>query len=130
MRWMNLEPIIQSEVSQKDKYHISTYIYGLQKDGTNNTMQGSKGDTGIKNRLLDSVGEGEGGTICKNNTETYTLSYVKQIASGTLMYDVGHPRPVLCDDLEEWGEEGNGGGVSVKMQIFMWFIFLYGRKEN
>ena len=33
---MNLEPIIQSEVShkQKNKYHILTYIYGLQKDGT------------------------------------------------------------------------------------------------
>ena len=29
MRWMNLEPIIQSEVSQKeeDKYHILMYIY-------------------------------------------------------------------------------------------------------
>ena len=29
MRWTNLEPIIQSEVSQKekDKYHILTYIY-------------------------------------------------------------------------------------------------------
>ena len=30
-RWMNLEPIIQSEVSQKekDKYHILTHIYGI-----------------------------------------------------------------------------------------------------
>ena len=29
--WMNLEPIIQSEVSQKekDKYHILTHIYRL-----------------------------------------------------------------------------------------------------
>ena len=27
--WMNLEPIIQSEVSQKDKYHILTHIYGI-----------------------------------------------------------------------------------------------------
>ena len=29
MRWMNLEPIIQSEVSQKekDKYRILTHIY-------------------------------------------------------------------------------------------------------
>ena len=29
MRWMNLEPIIQSEVSQKekDKYHILMHIY-------------------------------------------------------------------------------------------------------
>ena len=31
MRWMNLEPIIQSEVSQKekDKHHILTHIYGI-----------------------------------------------------------------------------------------------------
>ena len=36
MKWMNLEPIIQSEVSQKekDKYCILTHIYGIQKDGT------------------------------------------------------------------------------------------------
>ena len=31
MRWMNLENIIQSEMSQKDKdkYHILTHIYGI-----------------------------------------------------------------------------------------------------
>ena len=31
MRWMNLEPIIQSEVSQKeeDGYHILTLIYRI-----------------------------------------------------------------------------------------------------
>ena len=31
LRWMNLEPIIQSEVSQKekDKYCILTHIYGI-----------------------------------------------------------------------------------------------------
>ena len=31
VRWMNLEPIIQSEVSQKekDKYHIQMHIYGI-----------------------------------------------------------------------------------------------------
>ena len=30
-KWMNLEPIIPSEVSQKekDKYHILTHIYGI-----------------------------------------------------------------------------------------------------
>ena len=33
---MNLEPIIQSEVSQKekDKYHILMHKYGIYKDGT------------------------------------------------------------------------------------------------
>ena len=36
MRWMNLEPIIQSEVSQKEKdiYRILTHIYGIEKNGT------------------------------------------------------------------------------------------------
>ena len=31
VRWMNLEPIIQSEVSpkEKDKYYILTHIYGI-----------------------------------------------------------------------------------------------------
>ena len=31
MRWMNPEPIVQSEVSQKekDKYCILTHIYGI-----------------------------------------------------------------------------------------------------
>ena len=34
MRWMNLEPIRQSEVSQKEKgkYHILTYVYGIKKN--------------------------------------------------------------------------------------------------
>ena len=36
MRWMNLGPIIQSEVSQKekDKYCILTHIYRIEKNGT------------------------------------------------------------------------------------------------
>ena len=31
MRWMNLEPITQNEVSQKEKYkyHTLTHIYGV-----------------------------------------------------------------------------------------------------
>ena len=35
MRWMNLEPIVQSEVNQKgkDKYHTLMHTYGIE-DGT------------------------------------------------------------------------------------------------
>ena len=29
MRWMNLEPVIQSEVSQKNKYRILMRVYGI-----------------------------------------------------------------------------------------------------
>ena len=40
-------------------------------------MQGSKRDTDVKNRLLDYVGEGEGGLIWENSIETCVLLYVK-----------------------------------------------------
>ena len=60
-------------------------------------MQGSKGDMDVKNRLLDSVGEGEGGMIWENSIETYTLPRVKQITSRSLTHDAG---PVLWDNLE------------------------------
>ena len=40
MRWMKLEPIIRSEVSQKEKhqYSILTHIYGIQTDGNDNPV--------------------------------------------------------------------------------------------
>ena len=77
-------------------------------------MQGTKGDTNIKNRLLDTVSEEEGGIIWKSGTETYTLPYVQVIASGSLIYNAGNPKLVLCYNLEsgmgrdEEGERGRG----------------------
>ena len=40
MRWMKLEPIIQSEVSQKEKHQhsILMHICGIQKDSSNDPM--------------------------------------------------------------------------------------------
>ena len=46
MRWMNLEPITQSEMSQneKDKYCILTHLYGIWKNGTEEfNLQGCNG---------------------------------------------------------------------------------------
>ena len=40
-------------------------------------MQGSKGDTDVKNRVLDSVGEGEGGMFRENSIKTCILSRVE-----------------------------------------------------
>ena len=74
-------------------------------------MQDSKRDTDVKNRLLDSAGEGEGGIIRENGTETCILSYVKQIASPGLMHEAGCSGPVHWDDPEGWDREGGGRGV-------------------
>ena len=81
---MNVEPVIESEVSKKDKdrYCILMHIYRIYTHTHTHTyiymywwsyLQGSKGDTDI----LDTVARGEGGMIWKNSTEMYTLSYVK-----------------------------------------------------
>ena len=44
MIWMNLEPIIQSEVSQKEKNkcHILACIYRIWKDGLMNIFEGQQ----------------------------------------------------------------------------------------
>ena len=52
-------------------------------------MRDSKRDTDVKNRLLNSVGEGEGGMIWENGIETCILSCKKQIASLGLIKDTG-----------------------------------------
>ena len=66
MRWMKLDPIKHSEVSQKGKhqYSILTHIYGTQKDGNDDPVcKTGKKDTDVYNGLLDSEGEGEGEMI-------------------------------------------------------------------
>ena len=79
MRWMKLKPVIQSEVSQKEKYQYSilTHIYGTYKDSNDDPIWKAARDTDIKNRLLDSMGEAEGEMIWENSIETCILPYVK-----------------------------------------------------
>ena len=36
--WMGLEPIIQSEVSQKNKYRILTHVYEIQKNDADESI--------------------------------------------------------------------------------------------
>ena len=50
-------------------------------------MQNRKRDTDIQNRILDSVGEGEGGMFKENSIETCILSRVKQITSPGWMHE-------------------------------------------
>ena len=53
MRWMNLEPIIQSEVSQEEKhqYSILMHIYGIQKDGNDDPI----GETAKETQMYRTV---------------------------------------------------------------------------
>ena len=64
-------------------------------------MQNSKRDTDVQNRLLDSVGEGEGGMFRENSIETSILSRVKQTTSPGWMHETS---------AQGWAGEGSGGG--------------------
>ena len=50
-------------------------------------MQNRKRDTDVQNRLLDSVGDGEGGMFQENSIETCILSTVKRITSPGWMHE-------------------------------------------
>ena len=65
MRWMKLEPIIQSEVSQKEKHQYSILrIYMEFRKMVIMTLHvRQKKRHRLKNRLLDSVDEIKGGRI-------------------------------------------------------------------
>ena len=77
LRWMKLELIIQSEVSQKEKhqYSILTHIYGIWKDGNDDPVC----KTGKKTQMciMDfwTQRERESGMIWENGILTCILSY-------------------------------------------------------
>ena len=81
---MNLEPIIQNEVSQKEKntYRILTHIYEIQKNGTDELIRRAVVETQtLKTDLWTQQGKEREGQI-ESSTEKSTLAYVNQIASG------------------------------------------------
>ena len=94
-------------------------------------MQDSKRDTDVKNRLSDSVGEGEGGMIWENSIETCVLSYVKQIASPGSLHETGCSGLVHWDDPEGWDGEGGGRGLQDggHMYIHGWFMSMHGKNH-
>ena len=64
MRWMNLEPIILSEIIQKEKDNglILKRVYGIWEDGTDESICRAAMETKIETDLWTwLVEEGEGG---------------------------------------------------------------------
>ena len=73
-------------------------------------MQNRKRDTDVQNRLLDSVGEGEGGMFRENSTETRILSRVKQITSPGWMHETSAPAWCTGKTQRDLAEREVGGG--------------------
>ena len=77
-------------------------------------MQKRKRDTDVLNRLLDSVGEGEGGMFQENSIETCILSRVKQITSPGRMHETTSAQGWCTGKTQrDWVEREVGGGIGM-----------------
>ena len=76
-------------------------------------MQDRIRDTEIQNRLLDSVGEGEGGMFRENNTETSILSRVKQTTSPGLVHEARAQGWCTGKTQRDGMEREVGGGIGM-----------------
>ena len=104
--------------------YINAYIWNLERWYRWPYMQDTRRDTDVKNRLLDSVGEGEGGMIWENSIETRILPYVKQMTSPSLTHETGCSGLVHWDD-PEWGMGREvGGGSGWGTHVHPWLIHV------
>ena len=76
-------------------------------------MQNRKRDTDVQNRLLDSVGEGEGGMFRENSIETCILSRVKHITSTDWMHETSARAWCTGKTQRDRVEREVGGGIGM-----------------
>ena len=77
----------------------------------------------VENGLVDTVGEGEGGTNRESSTNIYTLPRAKQIARGKVLYN-RELSSALCDDLEQWNRAWGWYGVSGEKGDIYIYIYI------
>ena len=94
--WMDLETVIQSEVSQKEKnkYRILRHICGIQKNGTDEPVCKAEIETQMQRTNIwtprgesgGAEGSGGGGMNWEIGIDIYTLTCIKQITNDNLLY--------------------------------------------
>ena len=87
-------------------------------------MQNRKRDTDVQNRLLDSVGEDEGGIFRENSIETCILSRVKQITSPGWMHETSARGWCTGKTQRDGVEREVGGGSGWGTHVNRWLIHV------
>ena len=126
MRWMNLEPVTQSEAShkEKDKYCIlmHAYLWNLERWYWWTYLQGSNGDTDIENRLTDTS---RGRKEKVGWTERVAWKHIHCCSKTDSQWEFTvWPRELqlrLCNNLEGW--EGMEGRFQREgTYVYLWLI--------
>ena len=128
MKWVNLEPIKQSEVSlkEKNKYRILTHMMESRKWHCLSHLQG-------RHRRREQTCEHSWGRRVWDERRkwcwhTYTIMWKTGSRWEAAIYR--EPSLVLCDDLEGW-DWGRGRSSRWRgcMYNYGWFKLLYGRNQ-
>ena len=91
--WMDLETIIQDEVSQKEKtrYCISMHICGIYKSGTDEPICKAEIETQTqRTNTWTPRGKKRSGMNWEIGTDMYTPLCIKQITNENLLYTSGN----------------------------------------
>ena len=97
-------------MKKNQKEYIKEAKSSWRVKGKGNISRGNK-NTCIQNRVLDSVGEGEGGMFRENSMETCILSRVKQITSPGWMHETSAQAWCTGKTHRVRGEREAGGGI-------------------
>ena len=105
MRWIKLEPIIQSEVSQKEKpiLYINVYIWNLERWWLWPYMRDSKRDTEIKNN-------------CWTLWERVRMGWFGRIALKHVYYHMWTRSPVQVQCMRQ-GAQGLCTGMTLRNEM-------------
>ena len=90
--WMDLETVIQSEVSQKEKnrYRILTCICGIQENSTDEPTCKAEIETQMqRTNIWTPRGEKQGGINWEIGIDIYTLLCIKQICNENVLHHTG-----------------------------------------
>ena len=73
--WMDLESVIQNEMSEREKQilYINTYMWNLEKWYRGTYLQDRNRYIGLEKGRVDTAGEGEGGTNWEIRIDIHTL---------------------------------------------------------
>ena len=119
---------IINSAAMNTEVHVSLSILVSSVCMPSSGIVGSYGSS----RLLDSVGEGEGGMIWENGIETCIISYMKRVASPGSMHDTGCLGLVHWDDPEGWYGEGGGRRIQDGEHVYTCggFMLIYGKTNT
>ena len=125
MRWMNLEPIIQSQSERKTQIsYINANIWNLERWCWCTYLQGSNGDADRENRLVDTAGKEWVGRI-ERTAWKHIHYHIRDSRWGFAVWHGELPRWVGVGREREGGSGGRG-----HVYTWGWFMLIYGRNQH